>query len=853
MPKLQALPIDPLLPQIAAALREAPSLVVQATPGSGKTTRIPPYLLAQALVEAEQEILVLVPRRLAAKMAALRVAEELGEAAGERVGYQFRFENVSGPKTRLRFLTEGMLLRFLVQDPRLERAGMVVLDEFHERHLHSDVALGYLRSLQQGARPDLKLLVMSATLQVEGLVPFLPGSRVFQLEAPAFPVAVEYLPSDPKKPVEAKVREALAYAKGQAPPEIRRGDVLVFLPGMAEILRCADALERAFGAEFLILPLHGELPKEAQAKVFAKADRPKVILATNVAETSLTIEGVTLVIDSGLQRQASYSWWSGIPALKTRPTSKASGIQRAGRAGRTAPGLCYRLYSAADWEARLAFETPEIRRSDLAQTLLEIKAMGTQRLSDFGWFEAPPEGALQASAALLHQLGATETPDLDAALSRLGRRMAAIPIHPRLARFLLEAERRDCLGAALRLAALISEDALEEVDVFHQLETGRLTEPQRRLIVLWGGHFSKAAVQARGREEELAYALLTGFPDRVARRRLDSASAEKQRAMERGGEVELVFCNGGAGLLRGEAALEGEWCVVLDVQEKQHAGQARPKVHVSALAPIQPEWLFDWQGSLLAEERELVWDERLGRVFQVSRIRYGQLVISESREAPEDGAAAERLFLKSALSLELEGSAAESLEVPGLLQRLGSSEELETEFSRLDWLRRAHPEVPLPELRGRGLAEFLLKILAGVDSRQAWERLDLPRACLEALPPEAAALLSRELPGHVVLQAGRRVRVHYPWGREPWIESRLQDFFGMKEGPKLAGGRVPLLLHLLAPNQRAVQVTKDLAGFWKNTYPEIRKQLMRRYPKHRWPEDAAAVGAVRERPLRGKA
>lgn len=837
MPQRLALPIDPLLPQIAAVLRESQSLVVQATPGSGKTTRIPPYLLEQGLVSSEREILVLVPRRLAAKMAALRVADEMGEAVGAKVGYQFRFENVTGPKTRLRFLTEGMLLRFLVQDPLLSRAGMVILDEFHERHLHSDVALSYLRGLQLGARPDLKLLVMSATLQTEGLTQFLPGSKAIQLEAPAFPVAVEYLPSEAKKPIEAKVREALAYAKTQAPPEIRRGDVLVFLPGMAEIRRCAEALERAFGAEFRILPLHGDLPKEVQAKVFEKADRPKVILATNVAETSLTIEGVTLVIDSGLQRQASYSWWSGIPALKTRPISKASGIQRAGRAGRTAPGLCYRLFSAADWEARLGFETPEIRRSDLTQTLLEIKAMGKARLSEFSWFEAPPAGALQASSQLLFQLGATESVDLDSPLTEMGQRMAELPIHPRLARFLLEAERRHGLRPALRLAALISEDALEELDVLHQVETGRPSEGVRRLEHLLASNFPKAAIQDGAGEEGLAYALLAGFPDRVARRRSGSDSAEKQRAIDRSGEVELVFSGGGAGLLRGPSAMTGDYFVVLDVQEKQYPGQGRPKVHVSALAPIQPEWLFDWQGSLLVEEKELVWDERLGRVFQVSRIRFGQLVLSETREAPEDGAAAERLFLKSALSLDLEGATVESLEVPGLLQRLGSAEALETEFARLDWLKRAHPEAVLPELRGRNLAEFLLKVFSGVDSRQVWEKLDLPRACLEALPPEAAALLSRELPYQVVLQAGRRVKVHYPWGREPWIESRLQDFFGMKEGPKLAGGRVPLLLHLLAPNQRAVQVTRDLAGFWKNTYPEIRKQLMRRYPKHRWPED----------------
>lgn len=830
-----ALPIDPLLPSIAEAFGKSPSLIIQASPGSGKTTRIPPYLLDSKIIPADREILVLVPRRLAAKMAALRVAEEMGEPIGERVGYQFRFENVGGPKTRLRFLTEGMLLRYLVQDPSLSRAGLVVLDEFHERHLHSDVALGYLRHLQQGARPDLKLIVMSATLQTEGLAQFLPGAQLFQLEARQYPVDIQYLPADAKKPLELRLRDALQLARTQGAETVGQGDILVFLPGMAEILRCAETVTRDFGSDYLVLPLHGDLPREVQAKVFAKADRPKVILATNVAETSLTIEGVRLVIDSGLQRQASYSWWNGIPALKTRLNSRASGIQRAGRAGRTAAGICYRLYSAVEWEARLGFETPEIRRSDLTQILLEIKAMGTERLSEFDWFEAPPGGGLNASALLLFQLGATSGPDLDAPLTDIGRRMAGLPIHPRLARMLLEAEARACLGSAARLAALISEDDLEELDVFHQMKTGRGSEASRRLEKLLLRYFKKQVGQDQGTEEDLAYAILTGFPDRVARRRSSYGSAEKQRVMDRSGEVELVFCSGGAGTLRGSHPPAGEYFVVLDVQERQFQAKGQAKVQVRSLAPIHPEWLFDWQGSLLKEEDELFWDEKTGRVFQTSRICYGQLVLSESRTKPEPGAGAERIFFREGLGLNLDS--ADSLQVPEVLAKLGSPEGMEQQFSRLAWLGRAFPEMKVPELRGQSLAEFLQGIFSGVASRQEYEGLDLGTRYQAVLPPGLAAHLARELPNHVLLPGGRRVPVHYPWSGEPWIESRLQDFLGMTEGPKLAGGRVPLLMHLLAPNKRAVQVTKDLKSFWKNTYPEIRKQMMRRYPKHRWPEN----------------
>jgi len=581
------------------------------------------------------------------------------------------------------------------------------------------------------------------------------------------------------------------------------------------------------------------LSREEQSRVFAKADRPKVIFATNVAETSLTIEGVTRVIDSGLHRQASYSWWSGIPALKTRATSKASGIQRAGRAGRTGPGICYRLFSKAEWEARLAFETPEIRRSDLTQTLLEIKAMGIERLSEWNWFEPPPAGALSASSELLFYLGAQDSPDLDATLTSRGRRMAELPVHPRLARMLLEAEVKRCLAPGADLAALIAEDALDETDIFLQLEAGRFHDGVRRMQRHLLANFPRERAEGKAEHEALAYALLTGFPDRVAKRREDSNSAEKRRALRQSGESEWIFCNGGSGTLKAEAGIEGNYAVVLEVQEKQRLGQTQGKVHLSSLAEIREEWLLDWQGSLLQESEDLVWEEKAERVVQVSRLRYGQLVLSESRGEPRDLAAVSRFFLKRTLGLDLEGDA-ERLDVPfflDLFARRGDPEPWEEVLSRLDHLRRSFPDLDLLELKGKGFAELLGKIFHSLGNTPTSNSESLVQAVAAQLAPRAASYFNRQVPTSLHLKGGRRVRVHYPWGREPWIESRMQDFFGMSASPQLAEGRVPLLLHLLAPNQRAVQVTKDLAGFWQKTYPELRQELKRRYPRHSWPED----------------
>ena len=845
------LPIDRHLPEIESALASASSLILQATPGSGKTTRVPPYLLEKGYCPEGGQILVLVPRRLAAKMAALRVAEERGEAVGATVGYQFRFENQSGPKTRLKFLTEGMLLRYLVQDPLLRRVSLVVLDEFHERHLHSDVALGYLRRLQTRERPDLKLLVMSATLEAEGLSSFLGGAPVLRFEAPAYPVAIEYQPSEATKPLERKIKDAVAsvLAKGGAKApgygENRElvargfspaspGDILVFLPGMGEILRSAEALRQALGGEARILPLHGELPKEEQAKVFAPADRRKIILATNVAETSLTIEGVTTVIDTGLHRQASYSWWSGIPALKTKAISRASGTQRAGRAGRTAPGTCLRLYSKSDWDSRLAFETPEIRRSDLAQTLLEIKAMGVERLSEFSWLENPPEGGLQAAAELLFLLGTTEGKGLDAALTPLGRRLAELPLHPRLGRFLLAAEAKGVLAPAFDLAAAIAEQDLDAGELHLFRPSSKISEGARRSAKQFAAFFPKAE-RARGGEDELAYALLCGFPDRVA----------KLRPKGRGEAPELVFCAGGSGAIPTEFVLgSSEYFLVLDVQERQGHGQSRGRVHVRSLVSIEPEWLFDWQGSLLQESQELVWEAKSGKVQEVQRLSYGQLLIEESRKPAAGSPEASLVFWREGLGLDLEDSSL-IWNVPNLLEKLRPKldvEALESLFSRLAWMKKAYGEVELPDWEGEGLKEGLKRLFSHWRMEEGLSVEALENAAWDAFGTHLQGKLQRLLPTGFALPSGRRARVHYPWGREPWLESRMQDFFGLKQAPQLAEGRVPLVVHLLAPNGRAVQVTRDLAGFWRNTYPSVRLELKRRYPKHAWPED----------PLRGK-
>ncbi|MBD0325849.1 MAG: ATP-dependent RNA helicase [Pyrinomonadaceae bacterium] len=447
---MQPLPIDALLPEIIESLRRTPNLVIEAPPGAGKTTRVPSALLDAGLA-GDGEVWVLEPRRLATRMAARRVAEERNERLGETIGYQVRFEEVGSPRTRLRFLTEGVLTRRLLSDPQLSRAQVIVLDEFHERHLPADLALALLKRLQAESRPDLRIIAMSATLDAAPIARYLGQCPTLRSEGRRFDVSIEHLSRADERPlalqVEASVRKVVA--------DRLEGDVLVFLPGAAEIRRAQSACAAlAAESELLILPLHGELPVAEQEHAVRPAERRKVILSTNVAETSVTIDGVVAVIDSGLARIAGHSPWSGVRTLNVRRVSQASAIQRAGRAGRTRPGRCLRLYTAQDFAARPAHEAPEIRRLDLAEPALELHAAGISDLHSFDWFEAPDAPALDAAEGLLHKLGAL---DADKRITKTGERMLRWPLHPRLARMLMEAEARGVAQPACVIAALINE------------------------------------------------------------------------------------------------------------------------------------------------------------------------------------------------------------------------------------------------------------------------------------------------------------------------------------------------------------------------------------------------------------
>jgi ATP-dependent helicase HrpB len=787
------LPIDRHIPAILKSLSESTGVVVQASPGSGKTTRLPPAILKT--IEPENSVYVLEPRRLASKMAASRVAYEMNEDVGQTVGYQFRFENVTGPKTRLKFLTEGMLVRQLLSDPLLKNISVVVLDEFHERHIHTDVALSYLRHLQKNQRPDLKIVAMSATLETEGLARFLGDVPIFEIDAPNFEVAVEYQP--PTSTLENSVAKAVQFSIGQAlrDPD-GRSDILVFLPGMNEIRRVREGLSSlAAKSDSVVLALHGELSRQEQDLALNPSPKRKIILSTNVAESSVTINGITTVIDSGLVRQASHSWWTGLPTLKTKPISRASAIQRAGRAGRTCPGKCVRLYHKADLDKRAPYDAPEIQRADLAQTFLEMKILSASKME---WFENPPDQAWTSARILLERLGAL---DDKGDITKIGHAMSKIPLHPRLSRMLLDSVENNSIREAASAAALISEGSMHRLNLLDELDTkDPVTNLTReRLLRLVG----KPTSSTRG---DVAACVLKGFPDRVAR-------LNEARNL-------LVLCEGGSAQIHDSKILpQGEYFVCVDVRESIRGTHKR--IEANAIVPIEPEWLLESENDFLRETNEMIWDEQRKSVFQISRILYGQLVLNESRESPKNKEAAAQVLAKKARENISE------------ITDLESFENLKARIAFLRTIDESWPELEPDRL----LEKFSASVCDEKFSLSELKNSDFQWFVIESLGPKLKSELERLAPSQIMLQGGRKVRVNYPPNQTPWIESRLQDFFGMRVGPSIMNGKIPVAVHLLAPNKRAVQVTTDLMSFWKNVYPKLRVELGRRYPRHKWPQD----------------
>jgi ATP-dependent helicase HrpB len=756
------LPVDSLIPGIVAALRASPNLVIEAAPGAGKTTRVPPALLA-----FEGDVLVLEPRRIAARMAARRVAQELGEEVGATVGYQVRFEEAASERTRLRFLTEGVLTRRMISDPGLRGVGTVVLDEFHERHLETDLALALLRRLQKTRRPELRIVVMSATLDAAPVCRFLGDCPALRSDGRLFELVVQHTPYSAAS-LEEQVASALEGVV--ADPSAEPGDALVFLPGAAEIHRAARACEAlARRHDLAITPLYGDLSPAEQDRAVEPARQRKVILSTNIAESSITIEGVRVVIDAGLARIASDSPWTGLPSLEVKRISKASARQRAGRAGRTGPGRVIRLYTAEDFQRRADHDEPEILRRELSQMCLQLEAAGVHDPLALEWLDAPPESALNAAERLLDRLEARGANAV---------KMARLPLHPRLARLVLDAGDRGAQAAAL----LSSGQRVRSGDLLHALDeewdgrTRAVHDQLRRYTRSGGGKRDDAALQK---------AVLAAFPDRVGRWRA-------------GGTV-LLSMGGSAAM----PVAPAEFIVAIDVEDRG----AKPAIRLACA--IEPEWLLDHA----TERNRVEWNRQGERVEAVNAWLYDQLVIDESRGGRVDDEEAAKLLAAKVMEAGIERFV-DRAELDLLKARV--------EFAGLGALEDADMLAGLTALC-YGLRSFaeVAKAVSGL---------------LPMLEGKFGRALDEIAPARLRLPGGRQTKVHYESGKTPWVASRLQDFFGITESPRLGRDRVPLVIHLLAPNQRAVQTTTDLAGFWTRLYPQLRKELGRRYPRHAWPE-----------------
>jgi len=827
------LPIDEILPRLKQALAGHQAAVLQAPPGAGKTTRVPLALLEEKWLDG-RAILMLEPRRLAATNAARFMAAQRGEEVGAAVGYAIRFEQRTSQATRIHVVTEGVLIRRLQQDPELSGVGLVIFDEFHERSLDSDLALALCRDAQLGLREDLKILIMSATLDAEPVARLLGDAPLVTSSGRRYPVDVRHLEHDPQGPLEAATAAAVQKALGES-----SGDVLVFLPGAAEIRRCQQRLRGQTGSEVDIRPLYGWLPFAAQEQAILPGARRRVVLATNIAETSLTIEGITIVVDAGFERRPRYDPATGLSRLETVRISAASAEQRAGRAGRLAPGVCYRLWSPATQGGLLPFTPAEIRQADLSDLALDLARWGVREAADLTWLDLPPSGALAGARQLLRKLKAIDHQDR---ITPYGEQMARIPAHPRLAHLMLLARQRGEAALGCDLAALLSErdilrnqaqktytspsDLLDRLEVLNRFRSGggsagdpgglpaveRAARQWRRIL---GSGVPGA--QADATAEQVGRLLAAAFPDRVGRER------------EPGSGRYLLVNGRGARLSRFSAVRNASWLVAVEVE-----GSVQSEGDIRLASAIDEEIVRELFAGELNWRRRVFWDEREGRVVARDEQALGALIFAARpiRVPQEEIAAA-----------LIDGILQHGLEVlnwtPGARQML----------ARARLLAEALPEWGWPELSEEALTEnltaWLGPFLGACRNLADLGRLDLLPALQALLGWERLQQIEREAPTHLEVPSGSRIRLDYEAPEPPVLAVKLQELFGLAETPRVACGRVPVLIHLLSPARRPVAVTRDLGSFWSNTYLEVRKELAGRYPKHPWPQDPWSGDATR--------
>lgn len=850
------LPIFELRQTFTAALLDAatPNLLIKAPTGSGKSTQIPQFVLDSGVLAEGKRCVVLQPRRIAARMLAQRVARERNAKLGGEVGYQVRFENVTSRETRLTYVTEGVMLRMLLEDPQLDRVGCIVIDEFHERHLDGDLVLAFARRLQRTRRPDLKIIVMSATLVPGPLVDFMQPSKLLESQGRTFPVEIRYQAPVPQKngypePIwdqAARACEALATSPGFS------GDMLVFMPGGHEIRKTIAAIQgRVFARGRRVVPLHGELTPQDQDAAVTPGEQPKIIVSTNVAETSLTIEGVKAVIDGGTARIANYDARRGINTLTVQKISRASAEQRAGRAGRLGPGIAVRLWPEREHLHRAECELPEVQRLDLSEALLALRVLfsptgqtSQTRPTDLDWFEAPAPASLARAEGLLHDLGAT---DPNGRITDLGRQMAKFPLHPRFSRMLLAAAEFGCLREAALCAAIAQgreillvgqNNASRKNEEFWQKDD--LSEFQALLRAFvraeamnfepdacarYGLHAMASREAARSEEQFLHLAKRAGLTinDEVAEgealaKTLLAAFSDHLGVETSPGSRIYRLAGGYTGHLDKDAHIKApRLLVAAEIVEVQ--GKALT-VKLNNVTAIDEAWLREMFPADFTTGRSARYDSVNRRVMSMEETRFRSLVLaSKERGEPDETQAA------SLLAAEV---------IAGRLELPLWNEKVEQWITRVNCLAKWMPELEIPAISEEDRHLIIEQLCHGCTTyRQLKDREVFPalHAWLSHMQRE---MLEKYAPERYPLKNGRTARIEYSEKQPPAVSVVLQQMYDIHENPKVAAGRINVTVHLLSPAQRPIQTTADLGRFWKEGYPAVKAQLRGRYPKHEW-------------------